>query len=174
MNDLRYPIGRFEHDGEITASDIAAWIDDIERLPAALRCAVDGLTDEQLDARYRPGGWTLRQVVHHLADSHTNSYVRFKLALTEEEPTIKPYDESAWASFGDYDVLPVEAGLDFLDVLHVRWVAVLRLATREQLARRWVHPDSGAAELAWNVGHYSWHGRHHLAHITRTVEREGW
>ena len=174
MKDLRYPIGRFEHSGLVSGRDLSTWIGQIEVLPEQLRQVVVRLSDEQVDTVYRPGGWTIRQVVHHLADSHTNCYVRFKWALTEEEPTIKTYDERRWAELVDYRLVPVQTSLDFLSLLHERWVVLLRALTPDQLSRRFVHPESGPSELAWNVGNYAWHGRHHLAHITGTVEREGW
>ncbi len=174
MTDLRYPIGKFGHDGPVSGADLALWIGQIELLPEQMRPALSGLTEEQLDTPYRPGGWTLRQVAHHVPDSHLNCYIRFKWALTEEEPVIKPYDEQRWAELADYRVLPVEMSLDFLALLHARWVTLLRSLSREQLSRRFVHPASGATELAWNVGSYAWHGRHHLAHITTTIGREGW
>ncbi len=171
---LRYPIGHFELDGPVTDDDLAFWIGQIEVLPEEIREAVSDLTDEQLDTPYRPGGWTIRQVVHHLSDSHLNSYVRFKWALTEDEPTIKAYDEKRWAELAEYRELPIETSLEFLALLHAKWAVLLRSLTREQLARRFVHPESGPTELAWNVGNYAWHGRHHLAHVTRAIEREGW
>ena len=172
--DLRYPIGQFEHQGAVTEDDIARWIGEIEALPDLMRRAVSGLSDEQLDTRYRPGGWTLRQVVHHVPDSHVNSYVRFKWALTEEEPAIKAYDEASWAELADYRLVPVDTSLDFLALLHAKWAALLRALSREQLSRTLVHPDLGVVVLDWYIGAYAWHGRHHLAHITRTVEREDW
>ena len=174
MNELRYPIGQFKHDGPITTDDLEAWIREIEVLPEQMRHAVSSLTDDQLNTPYRPGGWTLRQVVHHVPDSHMNSYVRFKWALTEEEPLIKTYDEQRWAELADYRVVPVETSLDLLATLHKKWVALLRALSREQLSRRFLHPVSGPTELAWSVGQYAWHGRHHLAHITSTIERHGW
>ena len=146
----------------------------IEVLPEQMRRAVTGLTEEQLDTPYRPGGWTLRQVIHHVPDSHLNSYIRFKWALTEEEPVIKTYDEARWAELADYRVGAVETSLSFLELLHAKWITLLRSLSHEQLSRRFVHPVSGPFELAWNVGHYAWHGRHHLAHVTGTVLREGW
>lgn len=174
MPNLRYPIGLFDHTGPVTDADLTRWIDEIEALPDQMRRAVAGLTDAQLDTPYRPSGWTLRQVVHHVPDSHLNCYVRFKWALTEDEPTIKPYDERCWAALADVRLVPVATSLDFLALLHTKWVALLRALSREQWARRFVHPAAGPAELAWTVGSYAWHGRHHLAHITRTVKREGW
>ncbi|MEM9556131.1 MAG: YfiT family bacillithiol transferase [Acidobacteriota bacterium] len=174
MNDLRYPIGQFDHEGPVSDAELEAWIDQIEALPGALRAAVDGLDDAQLDTRYRPGGWTLRQVVHHVPDSHLNAYIRFKWALTETEPIIKAYDEVGWAALADIPSVPISTSLDLLAALHARWVLLLRSLTRDDLARGFIHPDSGPVQLAWNVGNYAWHGRHHLAHITTTIDREGW
>ncbi len=174
MSDLRYPIGKYLHDPAATLEEVAAWIEQIDALPADLRAVVEGLNDAQLDTPYRPEGWTLRQVVHHLGDSHLNSIVRFKLGLTEDNPTIRPYDEKGWAEQADYRAFSVAQGLDFLNVLHARWVALLRTLTPAQLARTYVHPVSGVKRLDWTVGMYAWHGRHHLAHIISTIEREGW
>ncbi len=174
MTDLRYPIGQFEHRGEVTDEDLERWLGEIEALPRALRDAVAGLSDEQLDTAYRPGGWTLRQVVHHIPDSHLNSYVRFKWALTEDEPDIKTYEEARWAELADYRTVPIETSLDFLDLLHRKWAALLRALTPEQWSRRFVHPEWGKIDLATTAGVYAWHGRHHLAHITTTAERLGW
>ncbi len=174
MSDLRYPIGKYLHDPAATPEEVDAWIEQIDALPADLRAVVEGLGESQLDTPYRPDGWTLRQVIHHLGDSHLNSIVRFKLALTEDNPTIRPYDEKGWAEQADYRTFSVAEGLDFLDVLHARWVALLRTMTPAQLARTYVHPVSGVKRLDWTVGMYAWHGRHHLAHIISTIEREGW
>lgn len=174
MQDLRYPIGEFEPPEEFTEKDLGRWLGEIEALPPALRAAVEGLSDEQLDTRYRPGGWTLRQVVHHVPDSHLNAYIRFKWTLTEDEPTIKTYDEALWAELADYRTLPIAISLDLLEVLHRKWTALLRALTPEQWARTLVHPDSGRLDLGTFAAHYAWHGRHHLAHITTTAERHGW
>ena len=171
--DLRYPIGRFSPTGPITRDRVDAWIADIAALPADLRRTVSSLTDEQLDTPYRPGGWTVRQVVHHLPDSHMNSLVRFKWALTEDRPVIKTYDEQGWARLPDARSPPAHS-LDLLDPLHRRWVDLLSGLTWPQLQREFVHPESGAATLAVTVGAYAWHGRHHLAHVERLIEREGW
>ena len=158
----------------MTEADLDRWLAQIEALPRELRDAVAGLSDEQLDTPYRPGGWTLRQVVHHVPDSHLNSYVRFKWALTEDEPAIKTYDEARWADLADYRDLPIEASLEFLELLHRKWVVLLRSLTPEQWSRRFVHPEWGRIDLATTAGTYAWHGRHHLAHITTTAERFGW
>ncbi|NEW08001.1 bacillithiol transferase BstA [Paenibacillus sp. SYP-B3998] len=175
MEDLRYPIGLFEHEGEITQEQLQVWMADIESTPRRLQAAVAGLSDEQLDTPYRPGGWSVRQVVHHVADSHLNSYTRFKLALTEEQPTIRPYYEDRWASLSDGKSAPVELSLALLDALHSRWMILLHSLNQDQLARAFVHPESGnKIRLDWNVGNYAWHGNHHITHITRLRDRRGW
>lgn len=173
-DDLRYPIGGFAPLETITATQVDAWIDEIAALPGALRRTVTPLTDTQLDTPYRPGGWTVRQVVHHVPESHLNSFIRFKWALTEDRPTIKAYDEKGWATLPDVRTVPVAHSLDLLDALHVRWVGLLRSLSWDQLQREFVHPDSGSVSLAETVGAYAWHGRHHLAHIDRLIDREGW
>ena len=172
--DLRYPIGRFAWQGPNTSDDRARYIDEIGRTPARLRAAVDGLTEEQLNTPYRPGGWTVRQVVHHVPDSHLNSYVRFRLALTEETPTIKPYAESKWAELADARSAPIENSLTLLDGLHARWVLLLRSLNPGEFAREFRHPELGVVSLDRNVALYAWHGRHHIAHITSLRERMGW
>lgn len=171
--DLRYPIGKFSPPDTVTAERVNRWIDDIGTLPADLRRVVCTLTNEELDTPYRPDGWTVRQVVHHLPDSHMNSLVRFKWALTEERPLIKAYDEKGWAALPDCRG-SIDRSLDFMEALHARWVDLLRSLSWTQLQREFVHPESGAATLAATVGLYAWHGRHHLAHIERLIEREGW
>ena len=174
MTDLRYPIGKFTVEGEITDERRRKWIDDIAQTPAQLRAAVAGLTEEQLETPYRPGGWTVRQVVHHLPDSHLNSYVRFKLALTEEQPTIKPYEQGRWAELEDARGAPAEISLALLESLHRRWVLMLRSLKPSDFARKFRHPELGEVSLEWNLALYSWHGRHHIAHITSLRERMGW
>ncbi|MBE1446913.1 YfiT family bacillithiol transferase [Paenibacillus sp. OAS669] len=174
MEALRFPVGRFEWNGEITPEQRQLWIEEIEQLPRKLRDAVDGLTEEQLNEPYRPGGWTVRQVVHHLADSHMNSLTRFKLALTEEQPTIKPYDEAAWAELADSREAPLELSLALLDQLHARWGRLLRSLSPEQWERTFIHPDSGVVRLDVNLGTYAWHGRHHTAHIAQLRKRKEW
>ena len=171
--DLRYPIGEFSPPDPIEHEQVHAWVDDIAALPADLRRTVARLTDAQLDTPYRPDGWTVRQVVHHLPDSHMNSLIRFKWALTEDRPVIKAYDEKGWALLPDSRE-PIAGSLDLLDALHRRWASLLRSLSRAQLQRHFVHPESGPVALADTVGSYAWHGRHHLAHIERLIEREGW
>lgn len=174
MTDLRYPVGRFQMEGEITEEQRRQLIDEIAEAPAKLRAAVAGLSDEQLETPYRPEGWTVRQVVHHLPDSHLNSYTRFKLALTEDEPMIKPYDEGRWAELDDARHAPLEVSLALLDALHRRWVLLLRSLTPADAARTFRHPELGVVTLDRNIGLYAWHGRHHIAHITSLRERMGW
>jgi|SRR5436853_1229292 len=172
--DLQYPIGRFNWDGESAPAQREQFINDISELSAQLRVAVARLTDEQFDTPYRDGGWTVRQVVHHLADSHLNSYVRFRLALTEDTPTIKAYDEAQWAALEDARHAPVEVSLTLLESLHDRWVRLLRSLQPEDFARCFNHPERGPISLDANLALYSWHGKHHTAHINNLRERQGW
>jgi uncharacterized damage-inducible protein DinB len=172
--DLRYPIGPFEYDGPLAEEQRQRCIDQIAATPSRLRAAVEGLSPEQLATPYRPGGWTVRQVVHHLPDSHLNSYIRFRLALTEDEPTIKPYDESRWAELDDARQAPIDISLALLEALHQRWVLLLRALTPRDWTRSFFHPELGAVSLDKNVSLYAWHGRHHVAHITSLRERMGW
>lgn len=173
--DLRYPIGHFTYNGEISIEQIEHWIKDIEQLPNELKKAIDGLSDNQLDTPYREGGWTIRQVIHHLSDSHMNSIIRFKLTLTEEEPTIRPYFEDRWADLNDYIETPIQTSLSLLESLHARWVILLRLLNSSDYKRAFIHPESNQkVQLDYNLGIYSWHGKHHVAHITTLRERMGW
>jgi uncharacterized damage-inducible protein DinB len=174
MQDLRYPIGRCPSKAVLTPDERRAAIEAIAQTPDRLKSAIAGLSPEQLDTPYRPGGWTVRQVIHHLPESHMNSYVRFKLALTENEPTIKPYDEAAWAKTGDVQETPVEVSLALLEALHKRWVILLRAMKPEDFARRLVHPERGTMTLDDVLTTYSWHGKHHVAHITSLRHRMGW
>lgn len=169
--DLRYPIGLFTYTEG--ADCIEKWIHEIEDLPTQLRAATENLNKKQLDTPYRLGGWTVRQVVHHIADSHINSYTRFKLALTEENPTIKPYMEEKWAELPDSQ-LPIEVSLTLLDALHTRWVHLLRSLHAVDLEKTFYHPDTGATKLKVAIGLYAWHGKHHTAHITDLADRSGW
>ncbi|NHC43205.1 bacillithiol transferase BstA [Bacillus sp. MM2020_1] len=171
--DSKYPIGKFQFDGEITNSVTKVWINEIEELPSLLRAAVKDLDNEQLDTPYRSGGWTVRQVIHHLADSHMNAYVRFKLALTEEKPVIKPYDESEWAELSDYK-LPIDISLSLLEAMHKRWTNLLRSLNPADMEKTFIHPDSGEVSIGKNIGIYAWHGRHHLSHITSLCSRKSW
>ncbi len=173
LDDLRYPVGPFRPPATSLPSIRAAQIETLRRLPERLRDAVSGLNDAQLDTPYRDGGWTVRQVVHHFADSHANSYVRFKLALTEDWPTIKPYDEAAWARLPD-SKMPIEPSLDFVDGLHGRFVALLSAMREEEFQRGFNHPERGRVTLANSLALYDWHSRHHTAHITGLRTRMGW
>lgn len=171
---LRYPVGRYERPAHVTPQDRAQWLTELEALPAQLKKAVEGLSDEQLDTPYRPGGWTVRQVVHHLPDSHLNSYIRFRFALTEETPLIKPYDEATWAELTDAKSAPVNLSLSLLESLHARWVILLRSLNDAQFARTFRHPDLGGVRLDTALGLYAWHGRHHVGHILNLRKRKGW
>jgi DinB superfamily len=172
--DLRYPVGKFQGKASYSESDRAALIQDIADLPAKLRSAVAGLNKQQLDTPYREGGWTVRQVVHHVADSHMNCYVRFRLALTEQNPIIKPYDEGAWAELADAKHEPPEGSLQLIESLHRRWVVLLRSFQPEDWKRTFVHPERGQGDLGTTLAMYSWHSRHHVAHITELRRRNGW
>jgi hypothetical protein len=172
--NLSYPIGRFQRETSLTAERRQSLIDGIARLPRDLRAAVEGLSDSQLDTPYRPEGWTVRQVVHHVPDSHLNAYVRFKLALTEAEPTIKPYDEKQWAELADVKLTPIEVSLSLLESLHTRWTLLLRALEPGAFARTFRHPDLGLLTLDTQLGLYEWHGRHHVAHIVSLRARMGW
>ena len=172
--DLRYPVGPFKFDGDVSPARRAARIADIAATPAALRAAVRGLSDRQLDTPYRPGGWTVRQVVHHVPDSHMNAYVRMKLCVTENSPTIKPYDEAAWARLPDGQAGGVEGSLALLEHLHERWVRFMRALPAEAFGRTLIHPESGLLSLDTLVAMYAWHGQHHTAHVTSLRQRSGW
>ena len=174
MTDLRYPIGKFKFEGPTTPQQKEEQLNQIEQAPIRLRAAVKGLSDQQLDTPYRPEGWTVRQVVHHVPDSHLNAYVRYKLALTEDEPTIKPYAEDRWARLADTQATPVEVSLAMLDSLHDRWTRLLRSLQAEDWKRSFRHPELGLVSLEKNLALYAWHGRHHVAHITALRERNGW
>lgn len=174
LERLRYPIGRFREDPHPTLEKHQRWIDRIAALPGEVRALVRDLTERQLDTPYRSGGWTIRQVVHHLPDSHVNAYVRTKLALTEQAPTIKPYDEAAWAELPDAATAPPEVSLRLLEGLHARWVAALRPLDEAALLRTLHHPEVGVITISWIIQSYAWHGRHHHGHITNLRTRMGW
>jgi uncharacterized damage-inducible protein DinB len=164
--DPRYPIGRFEWPTAITPENRREWIDALAALPGQLRTAVAPLTPAQLATPYRPGGWTLRQTIHHVADSHMNSYIRFRFALTEDAPVIKPYDEARWAELSDAATAEVDISIVLLSALHLRWVLLLESLNEEQWQRTFVHPDHGPRRLDETLALYAWHGAHHLAHVT--------
>jgi uncharacterized damage-inducible protein DinB len=175
MEALRYPVGRYVKPETVSAEALASYVETIAAFPAKMRAATQGLSDEQLDTRYRPEGWTLRQVVNHCADSHINSFVRFKLTLTEELPTIKPYREELWAELADSKSYPIEGSLQILEQVHARWVAVLRSMTPAQWQRGFIHPEKNRRlNLDEAAALYAWHCDHHLGHITQTVMRHGW
>jgi uncharacterized damage-inducible protein DinB len=173
VTDPRYPIGEFVFSGSLDAAERAKAIDLISRVPDELRHAVADLSPEQLNTPYREGGWTVRQVVHHLPDSHLNGYMRWKLALTEDRPTIRTYEEARWAELSD-SAGPIEYSLDLLEALHARWVRLLRQLPDEAWSRRLRHPEIGEVGLDHMLALYAWHGRHHVAHITTLREQRGW
>jgi len=172
--DLRYPIGTFQPPAEYTAPWRAAAIQVIAETPRKFRAAVTGLSDAQLDTPYREGGWTVRQLAHHVPDSHLNAYVRTKLALTEDNPTIKPYDEKKWSELVDARTLPIAPSLAMLDAIHERWVTLLRSLTPGQFTLPFTHPEHGPRTIDWLVALYAWHGPHHTAHVTELRKRTGW
>jgi uncharacterized damage-inducible protein DinB len=172
--DLRYPIGRMPRTATLSPEQRTAAIESIALTPERLRAAVRGLSDSQLDTPYRPEGWTVRQLVHHVADSHTQAYARTKFALAENDVTITPYDEAAWAELPDMRKMPVEVSLDLLDALHARWVYVLRQTPAASFARSIQHPENGRMTVDDLLGVYQWHGKHHTAHVTALRDRMGW
>jgi uncharacterized damage-inducible protein DinB len=174
MADLRYPVGNFQPTAQITDAERQAYIKQIDDAPAKLREAVRGLTEKQLETPYRPEGWTVRQVVHHLPDSHMNAYIRFKLAITEQQPTVKPYEQQMWADLVDAKTAPIEPSLTLLESLHKRWVLFLKSLNPSDFAKTYNHPESGVSNLDRLLQLYAWHGRHHVAHITSLRERMGW
>ena len=174
MADLSYPIGKWVPQKGISPEERVRLIDQIQEAPAKLRAAVKGLSKQQLDTPYRPDGWTVRQVVHHVPDSHMNAIIRFKLALTENEPTIKPYHEELWADLGDVRDTPPEVSLVLLESLHQRWDCLLRSLKPADWKRTFRHPELGLLDLDTTLHHYAWHARHHVAHVTSLRKREGW
>jgi uncharacterized damage-inducible protein DinB len=174
MTDLRYPIGKFQPKPQLTDDERQALMRQLAEAPAKLRQSVSGLMEEQLDTPYRPEGWTVRQVVHHLPDSHFNAYVRMKLAMTEQQPTIKPYEQQLWAELSDAKTAPIELSLTLLESLHKRWVLFLQSLKSSDFARTLNHPESGVMNLDRILQLYAWHGRHHTAQITSLRERMGW
>ncbi|MGH7624743.1 MAG: YfiT family bacillithiol transferase [Gemmatimonadaceae bacterium] len=175
VTNPHFPIGRYNEPATVTPAQRTAWMDDVAGTPAAMRAALSGLSPAQLDTPYRDGGWTLRQVVHHVPDSHMNAYMRFKLALTEDVPVIKPYDQAGWAELPDSAATPIEISLTLLEALHARWVRLMRAMSPMDFARSFRHPEHDRIfTLESTLGLYAWHGRHHVAHITALRERNGW
>ena len=166
MSDPRYPVGKFSYEGPLSQEQKTKFLDEIEQTPARLKAAVQGLSQQQLDTPYREGGWTVRQVVHHVPDSHMNSYMRFKLALTEEEPTIRTYMEDRWAELPEARTAPIELSLGLLENLHQRWMLMLRAIPDADWKRTFRHPELGVMTLERTLALYAWHGRHHVAHVT--------
>lgn len=171
---LKYPIGRYQVEDNINKTSINNWIKEIEFLPQKLYDAVLDLKPDQLQTPYRPEGWTIQQVVHHIADSHMNAYIRFKLALTENKPMIKPYDEKLWAELPDTKLVDINVSLDLIKSLHRRWTTLLKQLNAEELNKEFLHPESGMKNLKETVCNYAWHGNHHLAHITALKQRMNW
>lgn len=174
LEHLRYPVGQFFPPDEISPHQKELWIAELEAFPEQVRARVSQLSQEQLDTPYRPHGWTVRQLVHHLPDSHLNSYVRFRLALTEDAPAIRTYHEELWAELPDAKSGPIEPSLALLEALHLRWTALLKSLTDEQLSRTFIHPEWGSVRLDVALGQYAWHGRHHLAQIENLWRRMNW
>lgn len=172
--DLRYPVGPWRKPERITPDEREGYIRAIESTPGSLRAAVRGLSEGQIDTPYRDGGWTVRQVVHHIPDSHMNAYIRFKLALTEEDPLIRTYEEGLWAELPEAKKAPVEISLELLEAVHTRWVAAIRSNPPASFSRRFKHPNLGLMTLEEQMAHYAWHGRHHVGHILALRKRKGW
>lgn len=175
LEQLQYPIGKYEIPDPITENHVSEWISVLEDLPARFEKMVSGLSEEQLETPYRPGGWTVRQVIHHVSDSHHHSYIRFKWGLTEDNPVIKPYFEKEWANLFDTRTAPVQMSLNHLKAVHFKLVYLLRGLSKEQLQRTFTHPEGNeVTTLKENIGRYAWHGSHHFAHIENLIKREGW
>lgn len=175
LNQLKYPIGLFDAPGEITTQQVKEWIDELEVLPSKLIQLVQHLNEEQLETPYRPGGWTIRQTIHHIGDSHTNSYVRFKWTLTEEQPVIKAYFEDRWGNLEDSKTAPISISLKYLDALHTKWCYFLRQLSEKELKQSFIHPETNeSVVLDWNIGNYVWHGEHHYMHIYNIMKKKGW
>ena len=174
MSDLRYPIGKFQAEETLTPQRRSQLIATLANAPTKVRAAVAGLNDAQLDTPYREGGWTVRQVVHHMPDSHMNAYIRLKWTLTENEPTIKAYEEQLWAELPEARTAPLEISLVLLEALHRRWVLQWQALKPEDFSRMWRHPQHGLRSLDWLLQLYAWHSEHHTAHITALRSRMGW
>ena len=175
LAQFKYPIGKFEKPEIITKDILLNWISDISTFPSRLIAEVNKLTDEQLDTQYRPDGWTIRQLVHHCADSHMNSLTRLKLALTENQPTIKPYFEERWAELIDTKNMPIQPSLKMIEGIHERWTVLLNNLSESDYSKIFIHPEHGKEfRIDENIGLYAWHCNHHLAHITHTKERNNW
>lgn len=175
LEQLRFPIGKFEAPETITEAYITEWIAALEALPQRLEALVRGLSEEQLETPYRPDGWTVRQLVHHISDSHHHSYIRFKWALTEDRPVIKAYDQDGWSSLFDTKQAPIQMSLDHLRAVHAKLVYLLKGLSASDLQRQFVHPEGDVVtSLKENIGRYAWHGNHHYAHIENLLKRKQW
>ena len=174
LESLKYPIGKYQVEEASDKASVNKWIKEIETLPKKLKAAVKGFNARQLNTPYRPEGWTVRQVIHHIADSHMNAYIRFKLALTEDKPMVKPYDEKLWSELPDINLVDVKVSLDLIKALHKKWSTLLKELDENDLNREFIHPESGTKKLRETIGNYAWHGNHHLGHITSLKERLKW
>ena len=175
LEQLKFPIGKFEKPTTITKDDLLNWISEISTFPSRLKNEVNHLTNQQLNTQYRPEGWTIRQVVHHCADSHMNSLMRLKLTLTEDQPTVKPYYEESWAELADSKNMPIEPSLKMIEGIHERWTVLLNNLSESDYSKIFIHPEHGKAfRIDENIGMYAWHCNHHLAHITETKKRNNW
>ena len=175
LEQLKFPIGKFEKPTTITKDDLLNWISEISTFPSRLKNEVNHLTNQQLDTKYRPEGWTIRQVVHHCADSHMNSLMRLKVTLTEDQPTVKPYYEERWAELADSKNMPIEPSLKMIEGIHERWTVLLNNLSESDYSKIFIHPEHGKAfRIDENIGMYAWHCNHHLAHITETKKRNNW
>ena len=174
LEQLKYPVGKYRYPAEADDQTISGWVTVIEKLPESMRALVENLSYDSLDWIYRPGGWTIKQVVHHVADSHMNSFIRFKLAMTEDNPTIRPYMEGDWAQLADGDNFEIQHSLDILEGLHARMVLLFNSMSDEDWNRIFFHPEyDKSLTLKWMLGLYAWHSDHHLAHIKQAIEKEG-
>lgn len=175
LESLRYPIGKFKFNNDYSKNELLGWLNDLKLLPQKLSKLVINVSDKQLNTSYRPDGWTVRQLVHHIADSHHHSYTRFKWALTEEKPIIKAYEEKDWANLWDASTAPIQLSLDYLNALHGKMVYMLTGLSKEDLKRCYIHPENDAeVTVVENIAKYAWHGNHHFAHIENLFKREGW
>jgi uncharacterized damage-inducible protein DinB len=174
LEELMYPIGKYQVVEAADKASVNKWIKEIETLPKRLKAAVKGFNARQLNTPYRPEGWTVRQVIHHIADSHMNAYIRFKLTLTEDKPVVKPYDEKLWSELPDINLADVKVSIDLIKALHIKWSTLLKELDENDLNREFIHPESGTKNLRETIGHYAWHGNHHLAHIISLKQRMKW
>lgn len=175
LDKLKYPIGQFECPKNMTKQHVEGWITILEQFPIRLEALVKHLSKKQLDTQYRPGGWTIRQLVHHISDSHHHSYTRFKWALTEDKPVIKAYNEKLWAELNDSKLAPIQMSIEHLKAIHYKLVNLLKSLSTEDLNKCFIHPETNSEVLlSYNIGNYAWHSNHHYAHIENVMKRKGW